>query len=155
MNINFIVAIMVMAIAAYIDQKERIVPNWLSLGALTIGVILSCLFPAIHDAPNWWQGGISAMSDCFFVFLFMCWYAYFTEAILGMDTLGGGDIKIMGALAAILNIKIVLCVMMIWPVLGMINFALLRLKNGEVFGTPCCPSIFMALLFALPFHHLL
>lgn len=148
---SYIAAIIVMAIAAYIDQKERIVPNWLSSSALAIGVILSSFCPAIHDALNWWQGALSAMGDGFMVILLMCWYAYFTERLLGMDTLGGGDIKIMGALAAIVNIKVLLLVMMIWPFIGMLNFVYLRIRNGEIFGTPCCPSMFAALIFTLPF----
>jgi Flp pilus assembly protein protease CpaA len=153
---SYLIAIIVMAIATYIDQKERIVPNWLSSSALAIGIILSCLIPVIHDALNWWQGGLSAIGDCLFVFCVMCWYGYATEKLLNLEFgLGGGDIKIMGALASIVNIKITLFVMLAWPVIGMVNFAILRLNKGEIFGTPCCPAMFAALIFALPFARML
>lgn len=148
MVLSLIIAVCILGLAAYIDSKEQIVPNWLSLGGMAIGIILSCFFPMIHEDTKWWLGGLSAIGDCFIVVVAMCWYALITEKILGYDTLGGGDIKIMGALATMVSWKITVLVMLISPLVGLINFAMERIKH-EIQSMAYCPSIFIALLFSL------
>jgi prepilin signal peptidase PulO-like enzyme (type II secretory pathway) len=145
-----IAAILLLAIAAYIDSKKQIVPDWLSLGGMAMGMTLSWLIPSIHAASTHFLGLISAIGDCIFVVCIMCWYANFTERYLGNDTLGGGDIKIMGALATMVNFKITFCVLLLSPIVAMVNFAIKRLQQ-EIYSMPYCPSIFIALLFSVAF----
>ncbi len=146
MIISFIAALIVMAIAAYIDQKERIVPNWLSLGAMGFGIGMSMAHPEIHNANNWWQGGLSALADVGVVILLMCWQSALVEKIFNVQSgLGGGDIKILGAMASILNFKIVILMILIWPVFELMHYAYLKLKNFDTFSIPGCPGMFFAL----------
>lgn len=152
MTVSIIVAIFVLGIAAYIDSKHQIVPNWLSVGGMVIGIILSSFIPSIHGASAWWLGALSAIGDCILVICLMCWYASLTERFLHCDTLGGGDVKIMGALATIVNFKLVICVLLVSPILGMIHYASERLKY-QMFGLPYCPSIFAAFIFSIPFYN--
>jgi prepilin signal peptidase PulO-like enzyme (type II secretory pathway) len=148
--ISIILAIVLLAIASFIDYKKQIVPDWLSLSGVAMGMTLSWLIPSIHDAATPFLGLISAIGDGIFVVIAMCWYANFTERHLGKDTLGGGDIKIMGALATIVNFKTTFCVILISPLIGLINFAIKRLQQ-EIYSMPYCPSIFIALLFSAVF----
>ena len=129
--ISIIAAVLLLATAAYIDNKKQIVPDWLSVGGMAIGICLSMLIPSIHEAATLWMGALSAIGDCIFVVVAMCWYANFTERYLGKDTLGGGDIKIMGALATMVSFKITFCVILISPLIGLINFAIKRLQHEK------------------------
>jgi len=148
--VNSLVALTMMGVAAWIDLKAKVVPDWLSLGGMAIGILLSCLCPSVHNAGTWWTGGMWAIASCVIVVFVMCWYTNITEHFLRCDTLGGGDIKIMGALATMLNWKVMLAVFLTAPVFGLVHFAWKRL-HFEVYSIPYCPSLLAALTFSIVF----
>jgi prepilin peptidase CpaA len=76
-------------VAALFDVCERRIPNWLSLGALTIALGLN-LF--LHQLSGVWQS-LGGLVLAFAVYFALYW----------LRAMGAGDVKMMAALGAIVG----------------------------------------------------
>jgi prepilin peptidase CpaA len=109
-----------LVVAAVIDLRRMIVPKWLTLTVLALGLAANVVRGAwlgVAGAPVWvlsggsaWIGGLDgflfALAGFAFGFLL-----FFTMWILG--ACGGGDVKLFAALAAWLGPWLVLCVLIV------------------------------------------
>lgn len=76
-------------VAAIYDLRTRLLPDWLTVGGMVLGVILAL-------AVGGWTGALSALAGigCGLVVFWLLWS-------LGM--MGGGDVLLMGAMGALLG----------------------------------------------------
>jgi prepilin peptidase CpaA len=90
-------AVIVALLAAVIDWRTGEIPNWLTLGPLLGGVLGHVIYDAAHGASAkdaMLSGGAS---------LFGALVAVIIPAVLyRQDAIGGGDLKLLAALGAIL-----------------------------------------------------
>jgi len=47
--------------ATFIDFDHFIIPDSITIGGCAVGLILSFLFPALHDEEIWWKGGLQGI----------------------------------------------------------------------------------------------
>lgn len=96
-----------LAVATYTDQRARVVPKWLTLPALGLGILVSILrgcWLAANDLPVWAFGSQGVFLGALDGFLFaLTGFAagfglIFLLWILGVC--GGGDVKLFAALGA-------------------------------------------------------
>ncbi|MBI5512357.1 MAG: prepilin peptidase [Deltaproteobacteria bacterium] len=86
-----ILAVVAAAIGAYTDFRRGHIPNWLTFGALGLGVVLQAAFSESHA-----QGALAALLGAF-----LC--AIFPWVLFKRDAMGGGDVKLFAALGALLG----------------------------------------------------
>jgi prepilin peptidase CpaA len=97
-HVVFIVAIAVAAIAAITDWRRGEIPNWLTYGALALGPILHAgRMLAAHETMEnaLTEGGFSIVGAL------VC--ALVPALLYKQGAIGGGDLKLLAALGAILQ----------------------------------------------------
>jgi Flp pilus assembly protein protease CpaA len=131
------VLLLLLVIAALIDLRRLVVPKWLSLTTLTLGVTWNLVRGAwlgSQDLQTWWLGANGAWIGAADGFLFTLagfltgFGIFFFMWIMG--ACGGGDVKIFAALSAWVGPYISLWIMVLSTV---ILILLLGLKLGAAF----------------------
>ena len=122
----------------FIDLYNYIIPDKLSLPLIAIGLIFS-IVP--YSDINWISAGIGALSG-FLLFLFT---AYFFQKITEKDSLGGGDIKLIGAIGAFLGVWGTLFTILFSSLIAI--FTLLVIKHDRQKHFPFGPFLIVGSLF--------
>lgn len=117
MEANQVIMLLVISIALYTDLRKRIIPNWLTFGGAGIGIL-------IHIYETGWTGmGVAAsgffLGIAFLIIPFM------------MGGIGAGDVKLMGAIGALMGIHFVFYTML-WTAIagGVISVIYIMIKRG-------------------------
>lgn len=143
------IAVLVMCLfATKIDLEQEIIPDSITLCGMLGGIIMSTVIPGIHDATSNVQGLFSSIGDGILTIFIMLCYASLCDMVLHKNTIGGGDIKLMGAIATMVNFKITAIVLILAPVFALIHFAIKRFKQ-EIFSIPYAPSIMISLIISI------
>lgn len=91
-NVNSVYALLVLsvmlAIAVYVELKERRIPNWLTLSGMSLGLLIAYLHGSIAFFSS--IGGLAIGFGFLFIF-----YVF--------GGVGGGDVKLMGAAGALMG----------------------------------------------------
>lgn len=118
--IESVLAAMVL-IAAFTDLKRREIPNWLSLGGIAAGITLNTWLAGWTGLKTAGAGlGLAAL---IFIPLFI------------MRWLGGGDVKIMGAIGALAGPQYMIVIFVLDAILGGIAALLLVIARGRLLKT--------------------
>lgn len=127
-------------IIGFIDFKNQLIPDVLSLPLVVIGLIFGFL-------QNSWIGlydaGLGALVG-FSIFLLI---SIFYSKVRKLDALGGGDIKLMAAIGAFAGWSGVLAIIFLASAIALIILLLLRHDHKEHF--PFGPFLVSASLFYL------
>ena len=111
----------VLAMAAYTDIAKSKVYNWLTLPAIFIGLALSFIAYGLSDKLlDVFLGALVGGGIFWFFFLF--------------DAVGGGDVKLMAAVGALMGLDFTISALLVIAVVGAlmaIVFLLLRKQLGE------------------------
>ena len=95
-NINsvpaFLVLSVMLAIAVYIELKERRIPNWLTLSGMALGLLIAYL----HGSRAFGASIGGLLIGFGFLFIF---YVF--------GGVGGGDVKLMGAAGALMGSNLI------------------------------------------------
>lgn len=91
----------------FIDFDHLYIPDRFSIGGFMVGVIISLLIPSLHgfsgDAPYVIEGfrsSIIALTGAFIGSGLILWIGLVSERLLHKETMGFGDIKLMGCIGA-------------------------------------------------------
>jgi prepilin peptidase CpaA len=84
----FLVLALMLAIAVYVELKERRIPNWLTLSGMSLGLLISYF----HSTPAFISSIVGLLIGFGFLFIF---YVF--------GGVGGGDVKLMGAAGALMG----------------------------------------------------
>lgn len=120
-------------VASIIDLKSRIIPDEISLGGLVVALTLSAVFPQLHKASLWWQGlGLSVLGMV--VGGGFLWFSgWIFEKILKKEAMGGGDIKLLAMIGALLGWEGAVYSVAISSVSGSVAGLWLRFAKGEAY----------------------
>ena len=127
-TIIVILLAVLLVIAAVSDLKSRRIPNWLN------GLIALC-------APLlWWQQGLALWPDIAWqvgvAFLVFAGFA----VLFYLRAMGGGDVKMMGALALSISTSLVMSFLMVTAILGGIVAAVMLVRKRMGHG-PKVPQV--------------
>ena len=118
--IEAVLAAMVL-IAAVTDLKRREIPNWLTLGGIAAGVALNAWVAGLAGLKTAGAGlGLAAL---IFVPLFV------------MRWLGGGDVKLMGAIGALAGAQYMVVIFVFDAILGGAVALVLVIVRGRLLRT--------------------
>jgi len=117
--------------ATFIDLEHRIIPDEISLGGMLVGLLLSILFPQLHEASSWFVSlGRS------FLGLVVGGGAIYLMGLLGdflfkKESMGGGDVKLLAMIGSFLGWPTTLLAFFIAPFLGAIVGIIIKLRTKE------------------------
>lgn len=113
-----IAAVLLSLLAMYTDVRWRIIPNRLTLPAIGLGLLL-------NTAGDGWQGSLASVIGLAAGFGLML-----LPYLLG--GMGAGDVKLMGALGALLGGSVILNVFLYGTIIGGILAVFVALRNGSL-----------------------
>jgi leader peptidase (prepilin peptidase)/N-methyltransferase len=132
----------------FIDIDHRIIPDELSLGGIALGFALSF-------APGWsWKGSLAGIVAGGGILWATAW-AY--ERATGIEGMGMGDVKLLGAVGAFLGWPGALLTIFGGALLGVVGgIAAMRggdkgLKTAIPFGPYLCAAALLSRFLAVPF----
>ena len=121
MPIVWIALPFILAFACYGEIRERRIPNWLTLGAIALGV-----GPAVNE------GGVEGLKDSA-LGLAIAGGLFLPFCLLGV--VGGGDMKLMAAVGAIVGWPMVLRVVCNTCIAGGVSAVAIMAWNGVLLTT--------------------
>ncbi|RME73004.1 MAG: prepilin peptidase [Verrucomicrobia bacterium] len=133
------VFVSILICATFIDLDHMIIPDRFTVGAAVLGVVLSALFPALHDRASgvYFIDAVGATFDSIVGVLIssglVLWIALLAEAVLRKEAMGFGDVKFLGAIGAFLGWKGGVFAVFGGAILGTLVFAVVLLGHG-LFG---------------------
>lgn len=138
---------------SFIDLKTYTIPDILSIGLIFFGLAVCWLNPAFSG--DWFDKFTSSITGASIGFFGSWGLALACSAIIKKDALGGGDIKLMGAIGALSGFWGMANAMMIASLFGLICFVILGAlkktpKNGAI---PFGPFLSVGLIVNLLFPH--
>ena len=137
-------------VEAFIDLRHQIIPDAITLPGIAVGLMASSLFPGLHGESVWWMGllksavGILVGGGFFYV------AGTLAEWILKKEALGGGDVKLLAMIGALLGWPGVVWTIFASSLIGSAVGLYLRIKNGDEripFGPYLAAGAFFYLFF--------
>ena len=146
--ISLAAAYMLLALS-FIDMDHMIIPDELSLGLAALGLATCWLNP--YFAGGMWKGFAPSLGGAATGFFLLWGVAWFGELIFKKEAMGGGDIKLMAGVGAVLGWQGVLSTLMIGSFFGAVyGLALMAQKRvGSKDPIPFGPFLSLAALINL------
>ncbi len=118
-------------VQTFIDFRHRIIPDALTLPGIVVGFAASVAFPGIHGTADRWQAalasGIGILAGGGSLYL----AGTLAEWILKKEAMGGGDVKLLAMVGAVIGWKGVIWTVFVSSLVGSIAGVYLRLRKGE------------------------
>ena len=133
--IRSIILITAIIPSIFIDMDHRIIPDRFSIGLVIVGFIL-----ALFDPMMGWINSLAGIVLGGGILLLVAWVYY---KLTGREGLGGGDIKLLAGLGALLGWHSVIMVMFYSSVIGALYgiFMMIFMKKGRLTEIPFGPLI--------------
>ncbi|MBI4846870.1 MAG: prepilin peptidase [Candidatus Omnitrophica bacterium] len=135
-------------VSTFIDFDFQIIPDEITLGGLVAGIILCTIFPQLHYTSS----RIAALIQVFFGILAGGGSIYligkFGEFVFKKESMGGGDVKLMAMIGALMGWQFALLIFFLAPFFGAIVGITAKLTRGaEVI--PYGPYLSLATIIAI------
>lgn len=117
---------------AFIDWREMILPDEITLPGVSLGAVLSFFLPELHQAPNSWAGiwaaVVGALAGAGVVWII----GVLGTRLFKREAMGFGDVKLMAMVGTFIGWQKVLLVnFILGPVLGATVGIVLRVRYGR------------------------
>lgn len=144
----------VLIVLSFIDLETYTIPDILSIGLIFFGLAVCSLNPAFDG--NWLSKFTQSITGASIGFFGSWGLALACSAFIKKEALGGGDIKLMGAIGALSGCWGMANALMLSSLFGLICFVILaRLKKTPENGAiPFGPFLSLGLIINLLFPHL-
>ena len=133
-----------------IDLKYRIIPDFITLPGIGLGLGLSALFPFLHSEQSRMAGFLQSLVGILAGGGFLYASAIAAEFFLKKEAMGGGDIKLLGMLGAFLGWRGSFWIIFVSSLIGSVFGVYQRLRHGEEaipFGPYLAIAAFLYMLF--------
>ncbi|MCS6770571.1 MAG: prepilin peptidase [Kiritimatiellae bacterium] len=114
----YMAAVAALIAASFIDLDFMIIPDRISLGGMVAGLAVSGLLPSLHGKTEWTESlldsliGLSAGAGLLFA------VALLGKLVFKKDAMGLGDVKLLGAIGALLGWQAILFTIFLSSLLG-------------------------------------
>lgn len=118
-------------VVSFIDLKTQEIPDEITLPGIGIGVILSFIFPGIMSQaarfPALLYSALGAVVGGGITYMM----GVFGKALFKKDAMGGGDVKLMAMLGAVLGWKLIVVTFFLAPLFGSVAGIYVLVKKKE------------------------
>lgn len=122
---------LVLLAQSVIDMRYKIIPDTLTLPAIVIGLLVSAFFPEIHDQTSHWSGFLKSLIGVLVGGGFLYAAGSIAEWVLKKEAMGGGDVKLLAAIGAVIGWRGVLWTIFVSSLVGTVGGLYLRFTKGE------------------------
>ncbi|MDO8971008.1 MAG: prepilin peptidase [Saprospiraceae bacterium] len=146
----FVYAVLTCAlvVATFIDFDFQIIPDEITLGGLVIAVILSGALPQLHASASRGAALLQALYGALAGGGSIYLIGKFGEVIFKKESMGGGDVKFLAMIGAVLGWKMALLIFFLAPFFGAVVGIIAKLRRGaEVI--PSGPYLSLATLLVI------
>ena len=122
---------MALIVETFIDLEYQIIPDAITLPGLAIGIAVSAAYPALQGRSLWWQGlavsAAGALAGGGMLYL----TGTLTEWVIKKEALGGGDVKLLALIGAVIGPLGAFWTVFAASVLGSFVGIYLRVRRGR------------------------
>lgn len=105
-------------VGTFTDFSHYIIPDEITLGGLVIGLVLSFIYPQLHSVLIHWKGLLYSLWGAAVGASMIYATGFIGELIFKKEAMGGGDVKLMAMIGAVVGWKLVLLVFFVAPFFG-------------------------------------
>lgn len=135
-------------IVTFVDVAHQIIPDQVSLGGLVIGLIVSLVYPSLHQATTAWGGLRSSLFGALVGAGIIYFMGLVGKLIFKREAMGMGDVKLMGMIGSLLGWKMAVLIFFLAPFFGTAVGIWIRLvKKNDVI--PYGPFLSLATFVAI------
>lgn len=135
-------------VVSFIDIAIQEIPDEISLCGIAIGLILSLVFPQLHDTAirglALWRSFLGILAGGGSIYI----TGLIGNAIFRKESMGGGDVKLMAMIGAFIGYKAVLLTFFLAPFFGAAVGIVLKIREGKSL-IPYGPFLSLATLFSI------
>ncbi|MBU4306084.1 MAG: prepilin peptidase [Candidatus Omnitrophica bacterium] len=117
-------------VATFIDFDFQIIPDEITLGGLAVAFILSLIFPQLHAVSSrlmsLFQALIGMLAGGGSIYLI----GKFGEAVFKKESMGGGDVKFLAMIGALLGWKAAILIFFLAPFFGAVVGIIAKFRHG-------------------------
>ncbi len=114
-----------------IDFRYRIIPDEITLSTIVIGLVASAVFPGIHGVDSHWMGFLLSFAGMLLGGGFLYAAGTIAEWVLKKEAMGGGDVKLLAGIGAVIGWQGVLWTIFLSSLIGSVIGVYLRIKKGD------------------------
>ncbi len=119
-------------LVSVIDARKMILPDEVTLPGLQLGVIFSFFFPILHGVTDRWAGLWASVLGAVVGAGFLWIIGTVGSWIFKKEAMGGGDVKLMAFVGAVIGVpKVLLVNLILAPLLGSVVGLVLRLRYKQ------------------------
>lgn len=132
-------------VGSFIDFEHLILPDRITIGGMILGPVLSLAFPALHGLENHYLGLRASLIGLVFGAGLLGLIAGLGTLAFKREAMGMGDVKLMGAIGALLGWKACLFTVMVSSLLGAVVGVTLILLHAKTFHSKMPYGPYLAL----------
>ena len=125
----YIIFVSGLIIATFVDFNFRIIPDEISIGGVILGLIISAIYPQMHNTNSHLQGLFQAFLGVLIGGGIIWITGIIGDFIFRKETMGGGDVKLLAMVGAFLGWKMAILSFFIAPLFGSVVGIIIKLKT--------------------------
>jgi prepilin peptidase CpaA len=131
-SIPMLAAAGVAGMAAVTDVRARRLPNWLTGGALLLGLLLNLVLSSVSDGSNGlFSAGLSSAAGAALGFGFL--FPLYLVRVSGVGrAMGAGDVKLLAALGAIAGPQAIVSIALYGAIAGGAQSVIILASHGRL-----------------------
>ncbi len=114
-----------------IDTRYRIIPDSITLPGIVIGLIASAVFPEIHGQTAHLAGFVESFKGMLLGGGFLYGVGTVAEWILKKEAMGGGDVKLLAAIGAVIGWRGVVWTIFVSALAGSVVGVYNKIRSGD------------------------
>ena len=115
----------------FIDFDHQIIPDEITLPGIILGFVFSGIFPGLHGQTVWHQGLLQSLFGILAGGGFLYASAMLAEFFLKKEAMGGGDIKLLAMIGALIGWLGAFWVIFAASLIGSVVGIYLRITKGQ------------------------
>lgn len=116
-------------IATFVDFNFRIIPDEINLGGIVLALVISFIYPYLHNTPNHLLGLYRSFLGMVVGGGIIWITGIIGDFIFKKETMGGGDVKLLAMIGAFLGWKMAILTFFVSPVFGAVVGIIIKLRT--------------------------
>lgn len=127
----YLVFTLAILVESAIDWRHKIIPDVITLPGIAAGLVLSALFPSLQGETVFWKGLLQSFLGLIVGGGFLYLLGTVAEWVLKKEAMGGGDVKLLAMIGALLGVQAVFWTIFVSSLVGSLVGIIQRLRGGE------------------------